>query len=57
MKEFADNNLNVAIILEFALDGAENIVGGENAFSPLPQSIRKRFYLRVIKSWDRVIKG
>ena len=61
LKAFADNKINVTEKLKFVLGRVENIVGkAENAgttFSPFPTMFSKSFFLRVVKSWDYVVKS
>ena len=58
-KAFADDKLNLAEELKFALGRVENIVGkGENAgFQHFLTIFSKGFYLRVVKSWDCMVKS
>ena len=66
VKDFADDKINVTRKLNFNLGRVEIIVGKrENAgyqhfyqhFSPFPTVLSKAFFLRVIKSLDRVVKS
>ena len=61
MKAFADDNLNVNQKLKFALGNVENIVRkGENAgqqYFLLSTMVSKAYFLRVVKSWDGVVKS
>ena len=64
LKAFADNNSDDAKLMISVFDKVRNIVGkGENAgylqpaFSPFSTLFSKGFILRVIKTWDCVVKG
>ena len=57
MKALADNKIMI-----FVFGGVENIVGkGENAgflaFPSFPSMFSEGFLLRVVKSWDCVVKN
>ena len=62
LKAFADDKIDVPKKLKFVLGRVENIEGkGENAgnqhFLLFPQCFQKRFFLRVVKSRDCVVKS
>ena len=62
LKAFADDKINVSENLKFVLGRVENIVGkGENDgyqhFLFFPTMFSKRFFPRVVKSRDRVVKS
>ena len=62
LKAFADNKINVTQKFEYVYWKVENIVGkGENAgyqhFILFTTMFWKGFFLRVVKSWDRVGKS
>ena len=45
-------------MLKFVLERIENIVRkGENAGDPVPTMFSQGFFLRVVKTWDCVVKG
>ena len=62
LKAFADNKIGVTFKQKFSLGCVENIVGKRRkcwlpAFSPCPTMFSKGFFLRVVKSWECVVKG
>ena len=62
MYVYADNKMNGTQKSIFVLGRVENTVGiGENAgyqhFLLFPQCFSKASFLRIIKSWDSVVKG
>ena len=59
MKALAEDKINVTEKLKFLSGQAENILGkGENAdHQHFPKIFSKAFFLRVIKSRDRVVKS
>ena len=63
LKAYADDKINVTQKLKFALGRVENIVEkGENAGYQhfllfVPTMFSRGFFLRVLKSWDCVVKN
>ena len=62
VKAFANNKSNVTQKLKFALGKGRKYCGKRRkcwipAFSPFPTIFSKGFFLRVVKSWDCVIKN
>ena len=62
LKAFAEDKVNVTKELKFVLGRPENIMGkGEKcwfpSFSPFPIMFPKGLFLRVVKSWDCVVKS
>ena len=62
LKAFADDNLNVYQILKFALEKGRKYCGKYRkcwlpTFSLFTTMFSKGFFLRVITSWDCVVKG
>ena len=61
LKAFADDNSNVNQAMKFALGRVENTVEKEKcwlpAFSPFPTMFSKSFFLRVVESWDCLVKS
>ena len=50
--------INVKEKLKFGLRREENMGKGENAvFSPFPSMFLKGLFVRVVKSWDCVVKS
>ena len=61
-KAVADDIFSVSKIMIFVFVHVENIVGKEKmlvtwATSPFPSIFSKIFFLRVVKSWDFVVKS
>ena len=61
LKAFADDKIDMTEKFKFVLKRVENIVGKRRkcwlpAFSPFSQNVFKAFFIRVVKSWDCVVK-
>ena len=61
LKVFADDKLNVAEKVEICFAKGSKHCGKRRkcwcpAFSPLPTMFSNSFFLRVVKSWDSVVK-
>ena len=62
LKEFADDKLNVAEMTISVFDRVKKHCGKRRkcwlpAFSPFTTVFSTAFFLRVVKSWDCVVKG